>query len=371
MQTADSKIFRTPVKHQKIVGMLKSEIVNGTFPPGSRMPTRDDLKERFSVSRITVQLAMDRLRREGFVITNGRNGTTVAEQPPHLFHYGIVYPGRPTRRGSPWLRYWEAIDQEVKALTLSGPRRFTSYYNFNGHIDEPDYVRLKADLHGQRLVGVFFIQLFNQYMDMVMDEAPNMPYVALAGKPHREMPIIVSESGFLTKALDHLKSRGRKRIAFVTGPRTVLMQGVDQMLAERDMSTESYWQLQFHLEMTQPARQVLELLMRAGNDNRPDGIIITDDNIVEQATMGLAASGVRIPEQLDVVAHCNFPWPTPSYVPSRRLGFDARRIIATAIARLDEQRQGQTTVPVSMIPLQFEDELSAQLVGEESYPSTV
>jgi len=45
---------------------------------------------------------------------------------------------------------------------------------------------------------------------------------------------------------------------------------------------------------------------------RPDALVVADDNLVTCATQGIAASGVQVPGELDVVAHCNFPHPLPA-----------------------------------------------------------
>ena len=55
---------------------------------------------------------------------------------------------------------------------------------------------------------------------------------------------------------------------------------------------------------------------------RPDGLIVTDDNLLTSASEGLLAAGVRVPEEVSVVALTNFPNLVPSAVPVTRIGFD-------------------------------------------------
>ena len=50
--------------------------------------------------------------------------------------------------------------------------------------------------------------------------------------------------------------------------------------------------------------------------DRPDALVITDDNLVPAATAGVLAAGRRVPADLEVVAHANFPHVTPSAVPA-------------------------------------------------------
>ncbi len=63
-------------------------------------------------------------------------------------------------------------------------------------------------------------------------------------------------------------------------------------------------------------RQLGRLLVQGAPGERPDGLVITDDNLVPDLTAGLAESGVKDV----VVAHTNFPHPTPSAVPGHAPG---------------------------------------------------
>jgi GntR family transcriptional regulator len=61
---------------------LRDEIVTGRYPVGSQLPTEDELRERFAVSRFTVREAIRRLREEGLVTSRQGAGTTVVPMQP-------------------------------------------------------------------------------------------------------------------------------------------------------------------------------------------------------------------------------------------------------------------------------------------------
>jgi hypothetical protein len=56
---------RPPYLH--IADVLRGEIIDGLFPVGQRIPSQDELAERFNVSRPTVQRALGELRKDGFL----------------------------------------------------------------------------------------------------------------------------------------------------------------------------------------------------------------------------------------------------------------------------------------------------------------
>jgi multiple sugar transport system substrate-binding protein len=57
--------------------LLLDEILNGTYPPGSRLPTEHELCERLGVSRTPVSRALSELANEGVILRKRRSGTFV------------------------------------------------------------------------------------------------------------------------------------------------------------------------------------------------------------------------------------------------------------------------------------------------------
>ena len=113
-----------------------------------------------------------------------------------------------------------------------------------------------------------------------------------------------------------------------------------QACAAHGLTTSQHWVHAVSLASPQWAIPLMGLMMRRGDSERPDALVITDDNLVPQVTAGLAAAGVQVPGDVDVVAHANFPYPTPSAVPVIRLGFSIRQAFHTAVKLIDLQRQG-------------------------------
>jgi DNA-binding LacI/PurR family transcriptional regulator len=112
------------------------------------------------------------------------------------------------------------------------------------------------------------------------------------------------------------------------------------------------------LESSGWARQIsLSLFLRRGEE-RPDGLIVADDNLVEAATAGVAAAGVRPPRDIEIVAMTNFPHAPAAAVPVTRLGFDISRLVAVGMESLTAQRRAGESAPQHVaMPAVFEKEL--------------
>lgn len=72
----------------QVARTLRDEIVNGIYPIGSQLPTEEELRARFSVSRFTVREALRRLREDGLVASRQGAGTVVVPGPSEteVFH---------------------------------------------------------------------------------------------------------------------------------------------------------------------------------------------------------------------------------------------------------------------------------------------
>jgi len=173
-------------------------------------------------------------------------------------------------------------------------------------------------------------------------ETPGLPRVTFHTAPFPGVPAICLP-GFIEKSLDHLLKQGRRRIAVII----LANDNPDryrQALRERGIPTPPHWIQGIGLQ-THWAENCVRLLL-AGKD-RPDGLIIADDNLVPDATRGIAASGVSVPDELEVVAHTNFPHPTDAAVPVTRIGYSIPRLLQLCIDLLDRQRAGEETQSVT------------------------
>jgi DNA-binding GntR family transcriptional regulator len=68
-------------KYQRIAEDLRAKISSGEYPPGSQLPTKEQLKTRYQVALNTVERAIEELRKAGIVETLQGAGMFVRESP--------------------------------------------------------------------------------------------------------------------------------------------------------------------------------------------------------------------------------------------------------------------------------------------------
>ncbi|AVH60037.1 MULTISPECIES: winged helix-turn-helix domain-containing protein [Streptomyces] len=69
---------------QQVYEQLRERIVDGTYPPGERLPSVVDVCAEFDISQVTARKALKELRAEGLAYMQPGIGTFVTElpQPP-------------------------------------------------------------------------------------------------------------------------------------------------------------------------------------------------------------------------------------------------------------------------------------------------
>lgn len=373
MSQPNASTSQTYASQDAILAELRRRIVRGQYQPGSRLPTRSELEEQFSASRVTIQRVFDRLTDEGFARPAGRNGTFVQNHPPHLSRYALVFP-RSRSSAMPWPHFWNALINESASFEGEGDRRIIAYYGVGSHEDIDQYHQLVDAVRDHLLAGLIFAVHPAYLRGSPVLEEGDIPRVAVMnhGDFDKVHAVELNSQSFMDRALDYLRSRGRRRLAVVLPSVIggVLKKHEGELIrraSDYGMTLRPYWVQ----SVTQDsAANCMRLLMSELQSERPDALILSDDNIVEQATLGLSRTGVRLPDDLDVVAHANLPWPTPTHLPAVRLGFDAHRILQSCLDHIDARRRSLARPGFERIDAIFEHELSARHAGLPSTHAT-
>lgn len=69
-------------EYEKVALVIKARIRDGTYPPGSRLPSRTQLREEFGVSDSPINGAMRILRAQGLIETLIGAAVCVADPLP-------------------------------------------------------------------------------------------------------------------------------------------------------------------------------------------------------------------------------------------------------------------------------------------------
>ncbi len=341
---------RPPHQRVKITEAIRERILTGEILPGRRLPSLRTMAREFETSLVTAQQAITELATDGFVEAHGARGTFVSAHPPHRSQFGLLFP-RSRERLPLENRLWLALLNEADRSLNDPAHRVVPYFEIDGHVDSPGYRRLLRDIRRRCLAGLFFTFPPDGLLRSPILRGGGLARVGImpdAGRFTGISPLTFDFDSFVHHVFSALEREGRRRVALLTVPG---MEGLWQATldARPGLERAPHWLQSVAPAFPESACNLVRLLFASNPGQRPDALIITDDNLVPAATAGIVASGVRVPEDLQVVAHCNFPWPTPSAVPATRVGYDAAEVLRRCLEEADAQRDGRAT---RRIPIQ-------------------
>jgi hypothetical protein len=336
---------------------VRGTIVAGRLKPGDRLPTRGEFAGRFKTTAVTVQRAFDRLVEEGFVTVSGNRGTFVSAHPPNASRYALVFPGAPGRQG--WVKFWTVLQNVAFKMERGDELRIPTYLDTERLEGSPDYLRLQDDVRAHRVAGIIFSSNPSAFDGTPVATNAAFARVALMGPPLRPGIPAVSfgpPKRFFERAAEWLAGKKRRRVAAITVPGFAEghLEGLHEAAGKNGLACRPHQVLFGHQGSPEGSSQLARVLMHLPRRERPDALIVTDDNLTEQVCAGLRQEGVRVGKDIDVVAHCNFPPPAPSAVPIARLGYDIRGVLETCIGILDVQRAGRKPRALTNIEPVFE-----------------
>lgn len=353
LENTPSKSGRPAVLGPAIADKLRKRIVTGHWAPGMRLPTRRALCAAFDCSTITLQTAMHALMAEKFIDSRGRGGSFVRQRPPHLAEVALVFPFAPERN-----RFLLAVSKEAQRRRSDG-LELSCWEIMEPHVDNRVYQDLVQRVRQGRLAGIVFLTSPYEFKHSPLLTQAGMPRVIVApdwppGTPDLAL-IDLPVHSFAVRAVRRLKQAGCRRPAVITFGHDPMEAWV-RLCREQRLTLEPHRFQQLNQDCPQSGRHLARLLFHRGQHSRPDGLIIADDNFVEDVTQGMADAGVRAPRDAHVVAHCNFPWPPASAFPVTRLGLDVHCVLETALQLLGALRRGCAPAVTSLSAI-FEEEL--------------
>lgn len=357
---------RPPHQQDRVVDYLRRRIVAGELAPGGQVPGRWELARLLDVSYVTVQRGVDRLVADGFLQMRARRGTFVATHPPHLYRYALAFPAREGQPG--WSGFWRALATVAETASANAGRQIHCYYGVTPQqAVAPDYHRLLADVAAHRCAGLIIVAVTHPLAGTPLLTMPGLPRVAIAGGTAATLgvdAVVVPGGGeFLGRALDQLLAQGCRRIAAccIADNAAHVFASLPPLLRDRGLEYRPHWLQCLTRDYPGSANHAARLLLHGPAADRPDGLIITDDNIVTATCAGVAASGVAVPEGVRIVAHANYPLPPPAAVPVAFLGYDSRQILRHCLAAVDAIRAGRPFAAHTLCPAQFAWELGEPL----------
>ena len=357
MEKTSRKIKKTSKKQARVIEAIRKKILSGEYAPGTQIPIQTELVQKFKLSSVTVQRAVHELKRQGFLTAKRRLGTFIAEQPPHLKNYALVFPADPAK-SVVWGNFWESLRLEAEKINKRGVKRIEFFFGAEEFEHSKDYLRLVELVRNHQLAGLIFAAPPHNLMDTPLMTVPDMPRVAIASLTKYKIPVVshADQNGLFTAAR-RLSERGAKRVALFCTATTQVEEWLRRQseLADLGIRTREQWCFTIPATVPGTAKACTRLLMDLPAEDRPDGVIVMDDHLTEAVEQGLIDAGHDAATQVGVVALCNFPDRFAHRLPIQRLGCNAVDFLNLCIESIDAQRNGDKVQKQVFVKAYFEE----------------
>lgn len=344
-QTGGATVAKELPKYKQILDDLRSKILSGHYREGDRLPSENDLGERFKVSRLTIQRALKELQIEALVGRRAGSGTYVTprKQPTgHLF--GLLIPGLGETE------IFEPICQGMAKAGRSGGHALLWGDTTHGDEGPAQHARTLCSDYIQRQVsGVFFAPI-ERIPDKDAVNAAITEMLASAGIPvvllDRCILPYPERSRFDLVGIDNRRAGSRMahflinhgvgRPVFIARKNSAPT--VDARIAGFREAVHAHGLTNEHVAICDPAD--LQAVQQMMDDLRPDGILCANDATAVQLMRSFETLGVAVPAQVKIAgiddvryaSHLRIPLTTLRQ-PCRAMGDTAIQIMLSRIAQ--------------------------------------
>jgi len=346
-------------KYKQIYATLRSSLANRDYSPGDRLPSENELVERFGASRPTVSRALAQLELDGLVERKAGSGTFVSQKEERKIHvFGLLIPDlgvteifEPISRGISIARV-ESHHDLLWGSTLSP-----------GAPSEEQAEQLCAYYLQKKVSGIFFAPLeltgkkdeINRRIAHAIDEA-QIPIVLL----DRDICVYPERSKYDLIAIDnrragyvitsHMLDAGARRIVFLSRPHsapTVAERaiGFKEALAAKVGSHASGW-----IEFGDPSDLTMVGSLIAKYN--PDAFVCANDYTAARLMTSLNTLGVNFPSQVKVTGMDDVRYASLLQTPLTTIHQPCLEMGSAALATMLD-RIAHPTMPVRDILVDF------------------
>jgi len=303
--------------------------------PGERLPSVRDLMARWRVSAATLRAAQSTLIAEGLIDVRHGSGAYVKSPPDNrwvavvteldLLHSGVG-------------RYHREVARHVMAGLADRGYRAELYLGSSqpGELRQtPSNERFWDDLGHQRIHGTIFLAVPETTAWVSRVAGLSIPAVGAQTEYQPED----HHEAILNQAVALLAERGCRRLALLSWHNKAREYFMRATLSYDDVEICESWM-----------RGDLEPGLRGagwegfreiwgGSREKPDGLIVLDDVLFDDAAIAIRELGIAVPEHLQIVTHAVKGMPTHSPLPVTRLEVDpaedAEWLVRALVARLE------------------------------------
>lgn len=335
--SARSGVSARDFLYRRIADGIRRKVTDGAYPPGSRLPSLNELAEAFGVNRLTAHKAVETLRAEGLVYSVRAQGTFVTrrEEPRNMSEGRALVVGLlaqvlyPSNFG-PY--HQEMIAGMCDALRGLRANLMMLAAGASTAAEIPD---LKRNARADALV---YLGAFDP--DLLCDMVREGPAAVVLDFQVPDLPcdsVSVNNEAVGEIAMRHLLECGcGDSFAVIQGalsdPSTTQREeGVRRVLAAEGLPQTGFPKVSGRYTR-EGGREAMRALLATAP--APKGVFCMNDEMASGALEVLREAGLRVPEDVQLIGVDDTVWAQATTPPLTTVRIDARMMGAEAVRLL-------------------------------------
>lgn len=345
-------------KYYKLMEYLRDEMLTGRIMPGDKIPSENELAEKFSLSRHTVRKSIAMLANEGLLYTEHGRGT---------FSSGALRKNQDSRNIGVITTF---ISEYIFPQVINGIDEVLSQNGYSiilkntGNDCRKELACLK-DILSKDIAGLIveptrsalFTQNIKYYQTL---DRYGIPYVFIHGyyeQLGQKPSVLLDDTAGMHELVTHLAKAGHRNICGIFKADDIQglnrHKGYVKALSDNNLNYDADKVIWFHTE-DKEAKPLASLKSMILEDARIDAIACYNDEVASETVKMLIKMGKRVPEDISVTGFddsylaesCPVKLTTARH-PKKELGRAAAELVLELISSGSSSSAGSESSPGS------------------------
>jgi len=293
LMTLATRKPRRPL-HERVAARLRNDVLS-PLQPGDRLRSEADLARQMRVSVLTLRQALSVLAHEGMIERRHGSGTYITDHRRRKgVAVGTVAFGE-QNENSFQTRLFIRLSERFRDAGY----RCRCYVAPLGFLE--GWAELAEDVEYGRIMGAAFVSMNAESIQIPFAER-GVPYIAVGPS---QQSVQLDAADLVRSGVRHLVSQGCRRIGCLQWmPTRDIFRAA---LAEHGLPVVEQWIRRSDSPSVPGSgwRAFREMWSARDDDEKPDGLLVTDDVLFRDVAMAILNSQIDVPGQLKIVTHAN------------------------------------------------------------------
>lgn len=256
--------------YKEIYESLRNDINNGVYPPGEKLPSDNELVNKFNVSKITITTAMNQLKEEGIISRAPRRGSYVLQENKPTFFtdkkrkpkIGLIVPNFNDLFGADFLQSFTSLAQDDFQI---------SFYLSNSRQELEDKLiqeLLEEDIEGLVLIPSFSNTVSSTILKLISKKFP----IIVVDRSLSDLPVcsvMTNNTKSSEQLTEILLQNGHSNLAMITTkkPLSSISERRDgfiraHMQASRPVTKESIFSLEYKTSIENHIQEIKKYIKK-------------------------------------------------------------------------------------------------------------